>query len=97
MAVHFVWDRSKSESNRRKHRVSFEEASSVFYDEQALLISDPEHSQQEDRFIMLGMSERFRVLVVCHCYRENDQEIRIVSSRRANRREVEKYTQRCKP
>jgi uncharacterized protein len=68
--LHFDWDEAKSRSNQRKHGVSFEEAQNVFHDPNARLISDPDHSDDEDRFILLGISERLRTLVVCHCYRD---------------------------
>ena|SRR3989338_117214 len=87
----FVWDRSKAVLNRRKHGVSFEEAQTVFYDENAIEFFDPDHSDREDRFVMLGMSFRLRVLVVCYCLREAQSVIRIISARRATRREAESY------
>ena len=90
--MEFVWDDQKAEENRRKHRVSFEEAQTVFYDPEARLIYDPDHSQDEDRFILLGLSSALRILIICHCYRENDQVIRIISARRANRNEQMQYT-----
>ena len=89
--VHFVWDEVKDRENRRKHGVSFEEARGVFYDEHAVRFFDPDHSEQEDRFLMLGMSLRLRVLVVCHCYRESDSVIRIISARKATRGERASY------
>ncbi len=94
--IRFEWDESKSRANERKHGVSFSEARSVFYDETALLIADPAHSQDETRFVLLGMSADFRTLVVCHCYRESDEIIRIISARRANRAEQATYRQRNK-
>jgi uncharacterized DUF497 family protein len=89
--ISFTWDPAKNRANQRKHGVAFEEASSVFADERARLIHDPDHSEDEDRFILLGMSVRLRTLVVVHCYRQNDFEIRIVSARKASRREQEQY------
>ena len=89
--LHFDWDHKKSTSNKKKHGISFEEAETVFNDPNARLISDPEHSNDEDRFVLLGLSEQLRILVVCHCYRENDTEIRIISARRAKRKEIETY------
>ena len=80
--------------NRRRHGVSFAEAQSVFYDECAIRYDDPDHSEDEDRFIMLGMSFLLRVLVVCHCYRADDSVIRIVSARRTNTAEARAYTAR---
>ena len=77
--------------NKRKHGVSFEEAQTVFYDEYAVEFFDPDHSDREDRLILLGMSFRLRLLVVCHCVREAQSVIRIISARRATRREAEQY------
>jgi uncharacterized DUF497 family protein len=87
----FEWDEKKSRGNKRKHGVSFDEAQTVFLDENAIRYYDPDHSQDEDGFIMLGMSFRLRVLVVCHCYRLNDRVIRIVSARKANKKETIAY------
>ena len=92
--LRFEWDERKAVANRRKHGVSFEEARTVFLDEDALQIPDPEHSDQEDRFIMLGISARLRVLVVCHCYREDDEVMRIISARKADRDERRQYDER---
>ncbi len=88
--LRFAWDVQKSVSNERKHNVSFEEAQAVFLDENALLIHDPDHSDEEDRFILLGLSANIRLLAVCHCYRQGDEVIRIISARKASRAE-----QRC--
>jgi uncharacterized DUF497 family protein len=68
--IRFEWDERKNQSNRKKHRISFEEAQSVFFDEQAIEFSDPDHSDEEARFLMLGRSYLLRVLVVCHCFRQ---------------------------
>jgi uncharacterized DUF497 family protein len=87
----FVWDEEKDRANQRKHRISFAEARTVFYDENAREYADPDHSEIEERFILLGISSRLRVLVVCHCYRESESVIRIVSARRAQRSEEETY------
>ncbi|MDP3038847.1 MAG: BrnT family toxin [Deltaproteobacteria bacterium] len=89
--IRFEWDEKKSGENKRKHGVSFEEAQTVFLDEKAIRYYDPDHSQDEDRFIMLGMSFKLRVLVVCHCYRLHDKVIRIVSARKANKKETVAY------
>ncbi len=89
--IRFEWDESKSLKNKRKHGVSFDEAQSVFLDENAIRYYDPDHSEGEDRFIMLGMSFKLRVLVVCHCYRLDDKVIRIVSARKANNKEAAVY------
>ena len=93
----FDWDPRKNAANQRKHGISFEEATAVFSDEQALLIDDPEHSSDEERFVLLGMSATLRVLVVCHCYREGEDLIRIISARKATRKERSKYTERWRP
>ena len=90
----FEWDRRKNTANKRKHGVSFEEAESVFSDENALFMADPEHSEKEDRFVLLGYSVALRLLVVCHCYRKEEDVIRIISARRAGRKEREQYTRR---
>ena len=95
--LRFKWDPRKDAENQRKHRVSFAEAESVFSDEHALLIDDPEHSTTEDRFVLLGLSVRFRVLLVVHSYREQDDVIRIISARRATTLERSRYDQRWKP
>ena len=89
--VQFTWDENKSRENKRKHKVSFEEAQSAFLDENAIRFFDPDHSEDEDRFLMLGMSFKLRVLVVSHCYRENDSIIRIISARKADKKEQENY------
>ncbi len=89
--MRFTWDEAKAEENLRKHRVSFEEGSTVFADENARLKHDPDHSQQEDRFILLGFSAKLRLLVVCHAYRENDEVIRIISARKATPNERQQY------
>jgi uncharacterized protein len=90
----FEWDDRKNAKNRRKHRVSFEEAQTVFFDEQALLIADPDHSEQEERFVLVGLSSKLRTIVVCHCYRRAEQLIRIISARRADPQERALYEMR---
>jgi uncharacterized DUF497 family protein len=87
----FEWDRRKETANRKKHGVSFAEAKTAFYDENARVIADPEHSEEEDRFILLGLNSQLRLLVVCHCYREDQDTIRIISARKANRPERREY------
>jgi uncharacterized protein len=82
--LRFEWDERKSTVNRRNHGVSFKEARTVFLDEDALMRPDEEHSEDEDRFVLLGLSARLRTLVVCHCYRQGDEVIRLISARRAN-------------
>ena len=89
--IQFDWDERKNRENKRKHKVSFEEARTVFLDENAIRFFDPEHSDDEDRFLMLGMSFTLRVLVVCHCYRADDATIRIISARKADRKEQASY------
>ena len=90
------WDPAKNVENKRKHGISFEEASSVFADERALLLADPDHSTEEDRFILMGFSDSLRMLVVCHCYRRGDQIIRIISARKATKSERAVYSERWK-
>ena len=92
----FEWDPRKSAANKRKHGVSFEEAQTVFYDDQALLIEDPDDEYDEDRFVLLGLSAALRTLVVCHCYREDDSVIRIISARKADRQERRGYEERLR-
>ncbi len=75
----------------KKHKISFEEAQTVFYDEEALIIDDPEHSEEEERFIILGFSKKAKLLVVCHCYRKDDSVIRIISARKATKTERNQY------
>lgn len=92
-SIKFEWDNNKNEINKKKHKISFEEARTVFYDPEALVINDPEHSDQEDRFIILGLSKKTNLLVVCHCYRESDSIIRIISARKATATETKYYFQ----
>ena len=87
----FEWDPRKSRANFKKHGVTFDEAETAFYDEGGLLIDDPEHSDDEDRFLLLGLSTRLRELVVSHCYREAGGVIRIISARKAIPRERRQY------
>ncbi len=87
----FTWDPAKAALNEKKHGVSFDEAQAVFYDDNARLEHDPDHSDDEDRFLLLGLSVKLRVLVVCHCYRVNDSEIRLISARKATKRERKQY------
>ncbi len=87
----FVWDENKEEENLKKHKISFIEAQTVFIDPNARMIFDPEHSEEEDRFILLGISSALKLLVVCHCYQENDIIIRIISARKANKKEQKQY------
>ena len=92
--LRFEWDERKNRGNQRKHRVSFEEAQTVFYDDWAIQVEDEDPDEPEDRFVMLGMSAAAKTLVVCHCYREEDSVIRIISARRANKSEREHYSSR---
>ena len=89
--IRFEWDNNKNELNKKKHKISFEEAKTVFYDSNALIIDDPEHSEEEERFIILGLSKKTNLLVVCHCYRESDSIIRIISARKATSTETKYY------
>jgi len=89
--LRFEWDERKASANERKHGVSFQEARSVFFDERARLIDDPEHSEDEERFILMGFSSSLRLLVVCHCYRSEAKLIRIISARKATARESKTY------
>lgn len=89
-AIHFEWDSKKAGSNLKKHGVSFEEAQTVFDDDCARLIPDPDHSENEDRFVLLGMSCKLNVLVVVHCER-SDSNIRIISARKATKPETNSY------
>lgn len=93
-ALRFEWDTRKSSLNRSKHGVTFDEAESVFFDDNALLIDDPDHSDEENRFVLLGFSFRLRVLLVCHCYRRRGDVIRIISARKADPAERQLYGQR---
>ena len=89
--IRFEWDQAKAAINLSKHGVSFEEAVSVFYDEQALEFYDDKHSEWEDRFLLLGLSTNIRLLLVCHCHRESDSVIRIISARQATKNEAKNY------
>ena len=89
--LHFEWDAAKAALNLKKHAVSFDEASTVFEDPDALVIDDPEHSALEERFIIFGVNAKARLLVVCHCLRESESSIRIISARKATAREREQY------
>lgn len=89
--IEFAWDQGKARSNLAKHGVSFEEAQTVFLDESARLIDDPDHSENEDRFLLLGYSFQARCLMVSHCYRQSETVIRLISARRATVQEEEVY------
>jgi len=90
----FEWDDTKNESNQTKHGVAFEDAQTVFFDEGAIQFDDPDHSTDEERFLLLGFSQRLKVLVVCHCYRSDESIIRIISARRASKKEQKVYIRR---
>ena len=93
--LRFTWDPGKAQVNERKHGVSFEEASTVFFDEEAILIDDPDHSADEDRFLLLGLSSRVRLLTVCHCVVESEGDVlRPISARKATKREQTAYVSR---
>jgi uncharacterized protein len=89
--LRFDWDEQKNKSNRTKHGIWFEEARSVFADPHGRLFYDPEHSESEDQFILLGMSSAARILVVVHCYRNSDPVARLISARKATRKEIRFY------
>ncbi|MEX2525967.1 MAG: BrnT family toxin [Gammaproteobacteria bacterium] len=91
MDLVFEWDEKKNRTNQRKHGVSFEEARTAFFDENARVIPDPDHSEREERFVLLGLSTAIRILVVSHCYKQSDQVIRIFSVRKADRDEQQQY------
>ena len=93
-SLRFEWDPRKAAANLAKHGVSFAEAVTAFGDEGGWLLDDPDHSAGEDRFVLLGLSTKFRILVVVHCYRESDSVIRIISARKADRHERETYMTR---
>ena len=90
--LRFEWDPAKAESNLKKHGVSFEEARTVFFDDYAVEFYDDEHSEWEDRFLLLGLSSRLRLLLICHCARETESVIRIVSARKATQHEARNYS-----
>ena len=89
--IKFSWDNSKAKSNLIKHKISFEEAKTVFDDDNARLIPDPEHSETEDRFILLGLSCKLKVLTIVHCYRDDENNIRIISARKSSKLETKQY------
>ncbi|MBC7657126.1 MAG: BrnT family toxin [Frankiaceae bacterium] len=89
--LQFEWDERKAAANLKKHGVSFEEAKSVFADEQAKFIDDPDHSETEPRFVLLGLSSKLRLILICHCYRSKENVIRIISARKATATESSSY------
>ena len=94
--LRFEWDVEKDRQNQRKHGVSFAEAEGVFSDQHGLFMEDPDHSEDEDRFVLLGLSSTLRTLVVCHCYRGRDDAVRIISARKADPSERRQYSRRWK-
>lgn len=90
-SITFSWDEKKDKANRHKHGVSFDEAKTTFADEYGRLIPDPDHSEDEDRFIFLGLSNQAKLLMVCHCYREENYVSRIISARKADKAEIKQY------
>ena len=90
-AIEFNWDKNKARINLTKHKISFEEAQSVFDDDNARLIYDPDHSENEDRFILLGLSCSLKVLVAVHCYKDEENIIRLISARKATKSEEKNY------
>ena len=91
MELRIEWNHGKGKANVKKHGVSFEEARTTFYDENAIQFYDPDHSNEEDRFILLGLSLKLRILVVCHCFQESETIIRIISARKADKDEELEY------
>ncbi len=92
MTLTFEWNENKSQGNSKKHGITFEEAKTVFNDTFAITIDDPDHSDEENRFLLLGVGSGMRMLVVCHCYRETDEVIRLISARKGDRRERQECT-----
>jgi len=89
--IKFSWDEKKAQKNINKHKISFEEAKTVFADENARLIDDPDHSEDEDRFILIGLSSSLKILTVVHCYRDDENNIRIISARKSTKNEEKQY------
>jgi len=92
--ITFEWDENKNKSNQRKHGISFSEAKTVFFDDNARLIYEPDHSITEERYILLGLSSSLRLLIVIHTYRKNDEIIRIISARKATKSEIKQYKEK---
>jgi hypothetical protein len=91
MDIEFEWDKRKASTNRKKHGISFEEAKTAFFDEAAIVYHDPDHSEDEERFLLLGNSFKLNTVVVCHCFREGEGKIRIISARKADKSETSDY------
>ncbi|MCP4667131.1 MAG: BrnT family toxin [Deltaproteobacteria bacterium] len=94
--LRFEWDERKQKTNLKKHGISFDEARTVFFDENAIQFFDPDHSEDEDRFILLGISFKHRIIVVCHCFRAHETVVRIISARKGDRDEEDAYWRRRK-
>jgi hypothetical protein len=94
--IEFEWDKKKEKANVKKHGISFDEARSAFFDENAIQFYDPDHSEEEDRFILLGLSLKPQILVVCHCFRESETVIRVISARKADKDEELAYWEQRK-
>ena len=94
--IFFEWDSRKAASNAGKHGVSFDEARTVFYDEHAIVMPDPDHSSTEERFVIMGLSSTLRILVVVHCFRKSGSSIRVISARRAGTKEQQPYWEKKK-
>ncbi len=92
--IKFEWDEKKNKINQHKHGISFEEAKTVFYDENAILFDDPEHSEEEERFLIIGTTNKEKICIVSHCYRDKESVIRIISARKATRNERSVYTEK---
>ena len=91
--IKFEWDENKNRINQHKHGISFEDAKTVFYDENAMLFDDPEHSREEERFLIIGITDREKICIVSHCYRDQEGTIRIISAREATKNEKKTYTE----
>lgn len=92
-SIDFEWNEAKNRLNVKKHGISFDEAATVFYDENAILFDDPVHSCDEARFLIMGISQKLRICIVSHCLRNRNQTIRIISARKATKREIDIYNQ----
>ena len=91
MNIEFEWDTRKATTNLKKHGITFEEAKTAFFDESAIVYHDPDHSDDEERFLLLGNSFKLNTVVVCHCFRESESKIRIISARKADKSETSDY------
>lgn len=89
--IQFTWDENKNEINKKKHGISFEEATEVFSDDNAILFDDPDHSLEEDRFLIIGAIKSSKICIVSHCYKDDDNIIRLISAREATKRERTVY------